>query len=160
MGRIKKNGRTYFTNDRDHPMGAGRPETWTEEKIDAFADNITEWSKRDDALMIAQWELECDFTYAHVEYFRNKSQKFAEAHEQAKKRIGVRRFNLTASEDLSERIYLKEQWNYCVHTRKREDEREQKKIENQVSLLQQLQLSEDLVNAKDPSSNIPLGEQE
>ncbi len=141
-------------------MGAGRPETWTEEKINEFAENITEWSKRSDALMIAEWELDCDFTYAQVEYFRRKSKRFAEAHEQAKKRVGIRRFGLTTSDKLSERIYLKEQWNYCVHTRKREDEKDQKKAEQQVSLLKQIQASDDLVNQKDATSNIPLEDQE
>lgn len=159
MARTKKNGQTHFTDEREHNRG-GRPEKWTEEKIDALADSIREWSKTDGALMIAQWELLEDFTYAQVEHFRKKSTRFSWAYEQAKKEIGVRRFGLTASAGLSERIYLKEQWNYCVHTQKREDQKDKNKVEQQIGLLAQIQASESLVNAKDPSSNIPMGDQE
>lgn len=162
MARKSPPNETVYEDTSPHPFAPkkGRPEIWGDELLNELADNITEWSKRPDSLMIAQWEIELDLTCDQVTAFLEKHKRFRRAHEQAKKRIGIRRFNLATSEKLSERIYLKEQWNYCPHTRKREDERDNRKAEHQVNLLKAIAASDELVNAKDPESEIPLAEQE
>jgi len=144
----------------DHKMGVGRPEMWTEEKLEEIAAHVLEYANKPDSMHIIGWRAECHFTRSQIMHFCGKSKHFSDAYDLAKAIIGARRAGLALSGDISERIYLKEQWNYDEDQRCREDEKDQKKVEQQISLMQQLKASDDLVNKADPSSNVPMGDQE
>lgn len=143
---------------REHKLG-GRPEMWTEEKLGELAENVLAYAKKHDSLHIIGWRAEVELTRAQILYCCEKSAQFSDSYELAKQIIGARRAGLALNGDISERIYLKENWNYDSDTRAREDEKDKNKVEQQIGLLAQLQATDDLVNKADPHSNIPMAEQ-
>lgn len=70
---------------------SGRPALWTQEKIEAEASYLLEWSKQDDSLVLAECYGLRGYSYDHVSDWEKKNSVFAEAKKIAKTRIGARR---------------------------------------------------------------------
>jgi hypothetical protein len=90
----------------------GRPIKWTEEAIDDFADQLLEWAKKPDSLVLVSFVLEKDFSAGILQMLAKISPRFAEALNDAKRMLGVRREVGTITKVYEPRVYDKSQRMY------------------------------------------------
>lgn len=65
----------------------GRPVEWTEERIDALADDLDTWSRNHDALFLSTWLGENDLYWDLLPTLRKRSDKFSETEKKARVRL-------------------------------------------------------------------------
>lgn len=94
--KITKNGKVY-----------GRPIEWTDELIEKLADNLLEWSQRDDSIMLTKFCAENEIIPDDIARWETNNNKFGRALKLAKINIAYRR----------EEMVNKEQMNYGVYQR-------------------------------------------
>jgi len=81
-GRFTRESEMGNQNAKGH--GFGRPQIWTEEKIDAIAEKLYEWMQRPKSIYLKSFWCEQNIHKDMVTDFINRSPIFARAYSQAK----------------------------------------------------------------------------
>jgi len=71
--------------------GIGRPEKWTADLIEKEAEQLIEWSKTDDAIILREFPASRGYGPQWLTYLADKSPTFSEALKIARCNVGVRR---------------------------------------------------------------------
>lgn len=72
----------------------GAPKIYTKEYVDSLIPDLTEWAKRDDAIVFNRWIATRGFHQQRCSDFCQVSQDFMEAYKQAKLTVAMRREEL------------------------------------------------------------------
>lgn len=90
----------------------GRPIKWTDEAIDAFADELLEWAKKPDSLVLVSFALDKDLSADIMARLEHLSPRFSKALRDAKRILGARRETGALTKVYESKVYDKSQRMY------------------------------------------------
>ncbi len=68
----------------------GRPEYWTQERLDALCDRLDKWANKSDAISMTEFRCEEELSMSVVAYLKTISQDFSARYDLAKMKIANR----------------------------------------------------------------------
>ncbi len=90
----------------------GRPIEWTDEKIEKLADDLLEWCRRDDSIMLTRFCADNEIIASELSYYEENNDKFSKALKLAKLNIAARREEMANSEQINYGVYQRYQGMY------------------------------------------------
>ncbi|MEN8236119.1 MAG: hypothetical protein ABFQ95_01000 [Pseudomonadota bacterium] len=78
----------------------GRPETWTEKRINKEADSFLKWANQDDSIILRKYAAINGYAPQWLTYLADKSVRFSETLKIAKTLVGCRREELALKGDI------------------------------------------------------------
>lgn len=91
---------------------AGRPKKYDDAFFEEEIKNLIEWGEKEDSLVIMGWRADRAWTWAQIKDFCDMSEKFSEAYESVKAKIGRRREEMGLEGKAHAGLVIKNLWQY------------------------------------------------